>query len=139
MTSRVNQDCLENFFSVIRQASGCRDIPNAEQFGQAFRQCAVKSLLVAPNTANCTIDTDVFLASLADLSGSQTIQTQAGSSEELDMTCETEKLTGQTQLNIVPEQLADIQTDYTDENIICLLYTSPSPRDRQKSRMPSSA
>ena len=25
------------------------------------------------------------------------------------------------------------------ENKICLLYTSPSPRDRQKSRMPSSA
>ena len=24
-------------------------------------------------------------------------------------------------------------------NVICLLYTSPSPRDRQKSRMPSSA
>ena len=27
----------------------------------------------------------------------------------------------------------------TDKFIICLLYTSPSPRDRQKSRMPSSA
>ena len=26
-----------------------------------------------------------------------------------------------------------------DENNNCLLYTSPSPRDRQKSRMPSSA
>ena len=26
-----------------------------------------------------------------------------------------------------------------DEDKICLLYTSPSPRDRQKSRMPSSA
>ena len=25
------------------------------------------------------------------------------------------------------------------EGIACLLYTSPSPRDRQKSRMPSSA
>jgi 4-hydroxy-L-threonine phosphate dehydrogenase PdxA len=25
------------------------------------------------------------------------------------------------------------------EGITCLLYTSPSPRDRQKSRMPSSA
>ena len=25
------------------------------------------------------------------------------------------------------------------ENNICLLYTSPSPRDRQKTRMPSSA
>ena len=33
--------------------------------------------------------------------------------------------------------------DLTNENIVkvitCLLYTSPSPRDRQKSRMPSSA
>ena len=25
------------------------------------------------------------------------------------------------------------------DNLTCLLYTSPSPRDRQKSRMPSSA
>ena len=27
----------------------------------------------------------------------------------------------------------------TELFLICLLYTSPSPRDRQKSRMPSSA
>ena len=27
----------------------------------------------------------------------------------------------------------------SEENVACLLYTSPSPRDRQKSRMPSSA
>ena len=29
--------------------------------------------------------------------------------------------------------------DYLEQRIPCLLYTSPSPRDRQKSRMPSSA
>ena len=29
--------------------------------------------------------------------------------------------------------------DLCSQPIICLLYTSPSPRDRQKSRMPSSA
>ena len=29
--------------------------------------------------------------------------------------------------------------EIVDENATCLLYTSPSPRDRQKSRMPSSA
>ena len=28
---------------------------------------------------------------------------------------------------------------FIDFSFICLLYTSPSPRDRQKSRMPSSA
>ena len=30
-------------------------------------------------------------------------------------------------------------TPISYEDWICLLYTSPSPRDRQKSRMPSSA
>ena len=30
-------------------------------------------------------------------------------------------------------------TSGTDGALTCLLYTSPSPRDRQKSRMPSSA
>ena len=34
---------------------------------------------------------------------------------------------------------AFIGTCHNDENEACLLYTSPSPRDRQKSRMPSSA
>ena len=29
--------------------------------------------------------------------------------------------------------------DRGEERLSCLLYTSPSPRDRQKSRMPSSA
>ena len=33
----------------------------------------------------------------------------------------------------------DVQDEITALNENCLLYTSPSPRDRQKSRMPSSA
>ena len=33
----------------------------------------------------------------------------------------------------------DIQAPRTQDVQACLLYTSPSPRDRQKSRMPSSA
>ena len=33
-----------------------------------------------------------------------------------------------------------VVTDVVKEKVVaCLLYTSPSPRDRQKSRMPSSA
>ena len=32
-----------------------------------------------------------------------------------------------------------IQLDYIYHNGLCLLYTSPSPRDRTRSRMPSSA
>ena len=36
------------------------------------------------------------------------------------------------------DTLVEVRTDAA-RNIACLLYTSPSPRDRQKSRMPSSA
>ena len=39
-----------------------------------------------------------------------------------------------------PEQILQLFETAGRRNInICLLYTSPSPRDRQKSRMPSSA
>ena len=37
------------------------------------------------------------------------------------------------------EKAAEIAASDTAKYYICLLYTSPSPRDRQKSRMPSSA
>ena len=33
----------------------------------------------------------------------------------------------------------DVRCFFDDPTCTCLLYTSPSPRDRQKSRMPSSA
>ena len=40
----------------------------------------------------------------------------------------------------INEHLKNLANDgEIDANRTCLLYTSPSPRDRQKSRMPSSA
>ena len=38
-----------------------------------------------------------------------------------------------------PALNAIVRALFQSEDYICLLYTSPSPRDRQKSRMPSSA
>ena len=42
-------------------------------------------------------------------------------------------------LNQSPEKTPNNEPCYSDLSHFCLLYTSPSPRDRQKSRMPSSA
>ena len=42
-------------------------------------------------------------------------------------------------LNLSRSHLTKLITIITGFNWLCLLYTSPSPRDRQKSRMPSSA
>ena len=41
-------------------------------------------------------------------------------------------------MGVVPQELA-IYPDLTGEENLCLLYTSPSPRDGLLSRMPSSA
>ena len=38
-----------------------------------------------------------------------------------------------------PQRMYEYAAKVEQNNIACLLYTSPSPRDRQKSRMPSSA
>ena len=39
----------------------------------------------------------------------------------------------------VDEGCSSVYFDSLGKDVNCLLYTSPSPRDRQKSRMPSSA
>ena len=48
------------------------------------------------------------------------------------------KMSGRNKSYQTPEYKA-YQQEIRDELEGCLLYTSPSPRDRQKSRMPSSA
>ena len=62
-----------------------------------------------------------------------------------------DQLRGQNRVSFVPTmgnlheghlalmKLARQHGDPVVASIFCLLYTSPSPRDRQKSRMPSSA
>ena len=50
-------------------------------------------------------------------------------------TCVTTKIMN----NDVNDVKSPITSDDDDDVETCLLYTSPSPRDRQKSRMPSSA
>ena len=56
--------------------------------------------------------------------------------------------TTKSRLNAIINEFCNAFTDgvfqkdfqwYVRYNKVCLLYTSPSPRDRQKSRMPSSA
>eukprot|EP00828_Plagiopyla_frontata_P010930 TRINITY_DN15978_c0_g1_i1.p3 TRINITY_DN15978_c0_g1~~TRINITY_DN15978_c0_g1_i1.p3 ORF type:complete len:150 (-),score=39.26 TRINITY_DN15978_c0_g1_i1:39-488(-) len=41
--------------------------------------------------------------------------------------------------NVKEQQMMEKALKFIPKSISCLLYTSPSPRDRQKSRMPSSA
>ena len=48
-------------------------------------------------------------------------------------------LSRDSQANTIWDDMMSSNEEIENENSTCLLYTSPSPRDRQKSRMPSSA
>ena len=58
LTSRLNQDCIENMFSIIRGKGGNRDNPDPQQFRAAFRQVAVDQLLKSSDKGNCQDDLD---------------------------------------------------------------------------------
>ena len=49
------------------------------------------------------------------------------------------ELTQEVELDGRPLPVADIEEAYIGLSEVCLLYTSPSPRDQRGSRMPSSA
>ena len=72
------------------------------------------------------IHVENFLEATSQLAQT-TLRSVLGKHELDDMLAERERL------NVDIQQILDTQTDS------CLLYTSPSPRDRTRSRMPSSA
>ena len=68
MTGRINQDCIENFFSQIRAKGGHRFNPSAKEFRYAYRNLCSTFILAAIPSSNCAYDSDVMLSTLARLS-----------------------------------------------------------------------
>ena len=63
LTSRFNQDPLENLFSIIRGKGGHRCNPDAHEFRVALTQVMVDKLLLPPKGGNCQPDMDSILFS----------------------------------------------------------------------------
>ena len=76
----------------------------------------------------CDVKIENELVYIIRCSTANKLQLNLGKSKEIVFIC------SNVHLNILPVQLVS-----TERMQCCLLYTSPSPRDRQKSRMPSSA
>lgn len=68
LTARLNQDCIENFFSTIRGCGGHRDNPDVAQFRSSFRYIAVDKLFVDNAGRNCENDLDNVLLDISSLS-----------------------------------------------------------------------
>ena len=67
LTNRLNQDCLENLFSMIRFKGGFRNNPDFQQFRAAFRHIIVDKLFVHSTSANCKVDADKILLDISNV------------------------------------------------------------------------
>ena len=67
-TSRLNQDSLENLFSVIRGRGGHRDNPDPVHFHSTFKQVLVQNMFVPAPSSNCEDDSGEYLLKIDDFS-----------------------------------------------------------------------
>jgi hypothetical protein len=70
LTSRLNQDPLENLFSILRRRSGFNSNPTASQFRQNLQSVINMTLMKSPVTANCEPDADTSLLSPEEVADS---------------------------------------------------------------------
>ena len=107
------------------------------------------SQLPVPRLVEVTIDTDTFDAAslreyLAENHPGAELDDHARWREPLIAAATRVRLLGLGTLGLIGLVMAALvmlaaRAALSANNKVCLLYTSPSPRDRQKSRMPSSA
>ena len=67
LTGRLNQDCVENLFSIIRGKGGFHDNPDVEQFKAAFQYLVADKLFVQSDASNCKVDNDTILWKISNV------------------------------------------------------------------------
>ena len=77
MTGRLNQDWVENLFSIIRGKDGFRDNPDVEQIKRAFKYLVADKLFVQSDTStsNCKVDNDTILLNISNVAMAKYIKT----------------------------------------------------------------
>ena len=102
-TNRLNQDCAENLFSVIRGKGGNRDNPDAREFRSALRQIMVEKVMIPSPKANCENDVDSFLFTLKS-SGKQLSTFEAPTEVSSE----------------IPESIRSLMAVFTPEQVLSL-------------------
>lgn len=74
LMSRFNQDCLENFFSVVRRKGGNNDHPTPMDFKSRVRMLMAEHVMNTCSTTNCQPDEDTTLVPLQVLLQASEVQ-----------------------------------------------------------------
>ena len=75
LTGRLNQDCVENLFSIIRGKGGFHDNSEVEQFKAVFKYLVADKLFVQSDASNCKVDNDTILLNISNVAVAKYIKT----------------------------------------------------------------
>ena len=75
MTGRLNQDCVENLFSIIRGRGGFCDNLDVDQFKAAFKYLIADKLFVQRDASNCKVNNDTILLNISNVAMAKYIKT----------------------------------------------------------------
>ena len=67
LTSRINQDCVKNLFSIIHGFGDHRDNLDVEQFKSSFKYVVADKLFVQSDASNCKVDNDKILLDVSSI------------------------------------------------------------------------
>ena len=126
LTSRLNQDCLENLFSTIRGKGGHGDNPSTQQFRIRLGQTMVDSFFVHSPSSNCEEDHDRSLLALNSMTDTfhdidtqerKTSASRAAADKPLDP-CILDQLCSTT---IFASSYSDDSLRHVQENVQCYI------------------
>ena len=67
LTSQINQDCVENLFSIFHRFGGHRNSPDVEQLKSSFKYVVTDKLFVQSYASNCKVDNDKILLDVSNI------------------------------------------------------------------------
>jgi len=125
LTRQLNQDCLENLFSIIRQKGGFRDNPSPKHFKQTFKQVVIKSCLTNSNASNCESDNNETLLSFAKSVCRKSIMSESANTQESNLSLFSAEGTV-TEMSMdydIPDSLMLTTGSIPEQNALCYVAT----------------
>lgn len=119
LTGKFNQDVLERFFGILRQAAGQNDHPSLPTFLQLYNMLSVYSLIKPPKFGNCEVEPaqSTHVLTLTDLK----LAFQERASEETKLQMLKQKLDGLVVAEVeCSEAFANVCT--VPEAADCIIY-----------------
>ena len=121
LMSRFTQDCLENFFSVVRRKGGNNDHPSPVDFRSRIRMLMAEHLINVCNSTNCEPDEDAMLVPLEVLLNPEVqVSEQLRNNEAEVNSYDVAEISNNivTEVNIISEvsdpDTCEVNTDNTD-------------------------